>query len=84
MYVDARWLLPDYVPTSLGKYVRLPQYFDANLFHGQLINSYATGILHFLNKTPVGLYYKKQSNLEKAAYGSEFFSTHTCVDHIIY
>ena len=84
MYVDTRWLLPDYVPTPLVKYVRLTHYVDANIFHGQITTSYATGIPHLLNKNPVGWYSKKQINLEKATYGSEFVSTHTCVDHIIY
>ena len=84
LYVDTRWLLPDYVPTPLVKYVRLTHYVDANIFHGQITTSYATGIPHFLNKNPLGWYSKKQINLEKATYGSEFVSTHTCVDHIIY
>ena len=42
-----------------------------------------TGILHFLNKTPIDWYSKKQATVETATYGSEFVAARTCVEQII-
>ena len=46
----------DYAPKTLVKYVRLTNYVDNNLFHGQFTGSYITCILHLDNKTPLGWY----------------------------
>ena len=64
-------------------YVKLAHYVDANLLHYQLPGRSVTGILHLANMTPVDWYHKKNSTVEKSTYGSEFFFTHTCVEHII-
>lgn len=42
-----------------------------------------TGILHFLNKTPIDWYSKLQSTVETATYGSEFVSAKTCTEQVI-
>ena len=42
-----------------------------------------TGIIHFLNQTPVDWFTKKQSTIETATYGSEFSAAHTCVEQVI-
>ena len=84
MYGEFKELLTDDTPTPLLNYDRITHYADANLFHYLLNGCSVTGILHLVNKTPVDWYYKKQSTLEKFTYGSEFFSSRTCVEHIIY
>ena len=59
-------------PNTLGKYVTLTTYVDANLYHDMLSGRSVTGILHLINKTPFEWYSKKQATVETATYGSEF------------
>jgi len=42
-----------------------------------------TGILHFLNKTPIDWYSKKQATVETATYGSKLVSARLAVDQIV-
>jgi hypothetical protein len=42
-----------------------------------------TGVLHFLNGTPIDWYSKKQATVESDTYGSEFVAARTCVEQII-
>ena len=39
-----------------------------------------TGCLHFVNKTPVDWYSKKQATVETATYGSEFVAAKTVTE----
>jgi hypothetical protein len=83
VYGDVSEILPKDAPPPLGKYVMLPHYFDANLYHDMLTGHSVTGILHLMNKTPVDWYSKKQATVETATYGSEFIAARTCVDQVI-
>jgi hypothetical protein len=56
---------------------------DANLMHDLTTGRSVTGILHFVNKTPIDWYSKKQATVETATYGSEFVAARTCVEQII-
>ena len=51
--------------------------------HDVMTGKSLTGILHFVNKTPIDWYSKKQATVETATYGSEFVSARTCVEQII-
>ena len=42
-----------------------------------------TGILHFLNGTPIEWYSKKMATVETATYGAEFVSARTCVEQLV-
>ena len=42
-----------------------------------------TGVLHFINKTPIDWYTKKQPTVETATYGSEFSAGKTATQQII-
>ena len=42
-----------------------------------------TGCLHFVNKTPVDWYSKKQAMVETATYGSEFVTAKTATEQIM-
>ena len=42
-----------------------------------------TGILHFMNKTPVEWYAKRQATVEAATYGSEFVAAKTAIQQIM-
>jgi hypothetical protein len=70
-------------PEPLGKYVTLTHYVDANLFHDIITGRSVTGILHLVNKTPIGWYSKKQATVETATYGSEYVAARTCVEQVM-
>ena len=43
----------------------------------------ATGILHFLNQTPIDAFSELQDQVESATYGSELMAVHQAVEQII-
>jgi len=51
--------------------------------HDMATGKSVTGILHWLNQTPIDWYSKKQATVETATYGSEFVAARTCVEQII-
>ena len=83
VYGEGTELVPHDVPEPLGNYVTLTHYVDANLFHDMLTGRSVTGILHFLNKTPIDWFSKKQSTVETATYGSEFVAARICTEQIL-
>ena len=56
---------------------------DANLNHSLATGKSLTGCLHFVNKTPVDWYSKKQATVETATYGSEFVAAKTATEQIM-
>jgi hypothetical protein len=83
VYGEVKEVLPHDAPKALGKPVVSVHYVDANLMHCMATGKSVTGILHFLNKTPIDWYSKKQATVETATYGSEFVAARTCVEQII-
>ncbi len=51
--------------------------------HCLLTGRLVTGILHFMNQTPIDWFTKKQSTVETATFGSEFVAAHTATEQII-
>ena len=51
--------------------------------HCLLTGRSVTGILSFINKTPVDWFSKKQATVETATYGSEFVAARTAVERLI-
>ena len=58
-------------------------FVDANLMHDVTTGRSVTAVLHFLNKTPIDYYSKRQSTIETATYGSEFVAARTATEQII-
>ena len=83
MYVNVTELIPKDAPTPLGNFVTLIHYVDANLMHCLLTGRSVTGILTFINQTPIDWYSKKQATVETATYGSEFVAARTVVEKLI-
>ena len=82
-YFDAYEELPDDAPTPLGKTVDTLTYIDANLYHDFTNGRSVTGTLHFLNKTPIDWYSKKQNTVETSTYGSEAVAARTGSEQIM-
>ena len=72
------------MPEPLGKAVVITTTMDANLNHCLATGKSLTGCLHFVNKTPVDWYSKKQVTVETATYGSEFVTAKTATQQIRY
>ena len=70
-------------PTPKGKVVRTSSFVDANLMHDVVTGRSATGILQFLNQTPVDWLSKRQSQVEMAIYGSEFMAAPIATERAI-
>jgi hypothetical protein len=75
--------LPPNMPTPRGKPVRTTTYADANLMHDFLTGRSMSGILHFINQTPVQWFAKKQATVETATYGSEFMVARQATEQIL-
>ena len=58
-------------------------YEDANLYHDLVTGRAVTGILHFVNGTPVEWFSKHQDTVETATYGSEFVTARIAMEQII-
>jgi hypothetical protein len=75
--------IPPNMLVPKGKPVRTTTFFDANLMHDMTTGRSATGILHFLNQTPIEWFSKRQKQVETATYGSEFVAARQAVEQII-
>ena len=71
------------MPEPLGEAVVTTTTMDANLNHCLATGKSLTGCLHFVNKTLVDWYSKKQTTVETATYGSEFVATKTATEQIM-
>ena len=67
----------------LGEAVTTTTTMDANLNHCLATGKSLTGCLHFVNKTPVDWYSKKQATVETATYDSEFVAAKTATEQIM-
>ena len=83
VYGNVHEILPDDMPEPLGKAVTTTTTTDANLNHCLATGKSLTGCLHFVNKTHVDWFYKKQATVETATYGSEFVAAKTATEQIM-
>jgi hypothetical protein len=83
VYRGASEAIPHDAPRPLGKPVKTSHYYDANLYHDLISGRSVTGILDFINKTPIDWYTKLQGTVETATFGSEFVAARTCTDRVV-
>jgi hypothetical protein len=83
LYGNVEELIPYDAPEPLGKAVIVTTYEDANLYHDLVTGRAVTGILHFLNGTPIEWFSKRQDTVESATYGSEFVAARIATEQII-
>ena len=81
-YGDAKEVVPEGTPEPRGKIVTITTYKDANLLHDVTSGKAVSGVLHFLNQTPIDWYSKKQATCEVATYGAEFSAARTAIEQI--
>ena len=83
VYGDPQEEVPHDCLQPKAKVVHTSTYADANLLHDLVMGRSATGLLHFLNQTPIDAFSKHQNQVEYATYGSEFMAAHQGVELII-
>jgi hypothetical protein len=83
VYGSPKEVIPENAPVPKGKAVRTSTYADANLLHDQVTGRSCSGIIHFLNQTPIDSFSKRQNQVETAIYGSEFMAARQAVEQII-
>ena len=81
-YGGAKEDRPSDAPEPKGKFVTTTTYKDANLYHDFTSGKAVTGVLHFVNQTPIDWWTKKQSTVETATYSSEFSAARTAIQQI--
>ena len=59
------------MPKPQGKGIDITIYVDADHAHDQLTRRSVTGILLFINNTPIKWYSKRQNTVETSTYGDE-------------
>lgn len=82
VYGNVKEQRPTDAPPPKGKLVVTTSYKDANLMHDMATGKAVTGILHFVNQTPVDWFSKKQPTVETATYGSELAAARAAVQQI--
>ena len=66
--------MPRHMPEALGKYVVIKAYVDAN-HAGNMSNRRShSGIIIYVNNSPIIWYSKKQNTVEASSFGLEFFA----------
>ena len=70
LYGEAKDEFTEEGPKPKGKTVRASTFHDANLIHCKVTGRSCTGILHFVNQTPVHWFAKLQNTVETATFGS--------------
>ena len=83
VYGNVTEVTPDDAPIPLGKPVVTVSYVDANLYHDWTTGRAVTGVLHFVNQTPIEWFCKKQATVETATYGSEFVAAKQATEQIM-
>ena len=81
-YRDAKEAMPPNMPESRGLDVSISVFVDANHAGDKSDRRSQTGILIFINKSPVHWYSKKQNTVEASTFGAEFCAMRTAVEMI--
>jgi len=72
--------LPSDMPQPKGNKVQVTIYVDADHAHDQLTRRSVTGILLFVNNTPIKWYSKRQNTVETSTYGAELVALRIAID----
>jgi hypothetical protein len=83
MYPDAQEEIPENCPTPLGKGVQINIFTDAAHADDLVTRRSTTGIIIFVNGTPIRWYSKRQNTVEGSTYGSEFIAMRIATEFAI-
>jgi hypothetical protein len=81
-YGDEREAIPPNAPVPLGESVQMTVFVDADHAGNLMTRRSRTGVLVYLNRSPILWYTKQQSTVETSSFGSEFCALKTAVEMI--
>jgi hypothetical protein len=81
-YGDVKEAIPPNMPEPLGRSVVTTCYVDADHAGNLATRRSQTGILIYVNKSPIMWYSKRQNTVETSSFGSEFVAMKTAVEMI--
>ena len=81
-YRDAKEAIPPNMPEARGRDVTITCFVDANHAGNVRDRKSQTGVLIFVNKTPVHWYSKRQNTVEASTFGAEFCAMRCAVEMI--
>jgi hypothetical protein len=81
-YPDAKEVIPSNMPHPRGKPVQEIIFVDSDHAGDLVTRRSRTGILYYLNRSPIIWYTKKQNSVETSTFGSEFMALKTAVEMI--
>ena len=81
-YRDAKEAIPENMPEPRGNSVTMSSFVDASHGNNQKDRRSQTGILIFINKSPIIWYSKRQPSVETSTFGAEFCAMKTNVEII--
>ena len=79
-YPDAKEIMPDGMPDPRGKEVRIRIWVDADHAHDCVTRRSVTGILVFVNNTPIKWVSRRQATIESSTYGTELIAARVATD----
>ena len=83
IYGDVKEEIPKDRPDPREKSAQTTSFCNANLVHDLVTGRLVSGILHFVNKTPIESFSEQQNQVETAVYGSEFMAGRIAVEQIM-
>lgn len=81
-YPEAMELIPDGMPDALGNPVQIIFFVDAAFATDLITRRSTTGIIIFVNGSPILWYSKRQATVETSTYGSEFTALRIAVEKV--
>jgi hypothetical protein len=82
-YPDAIEELPHNMPEPRGKPVRITAYLDADHAHDLVTRRSVTGVIMFINNTPIRFKCIRQKTVETSTYGSELVAARLVTEMVI-
>ena len=82
-YPDAREEIPHDMPPPKSRPVHITAYVDADHAHDLVTRRSVTGILIYLNSTPIRSICKRQTRVETSTYGAELVAARMAVEAIM-
>jgi hypothetical protein len=82
-YPGAREELPPDIPKPKGKPIQITCYVDADHAGDQATRRSVTGIILYVNNTPIKWYSKRQNTVESSTYGAELVALRIAVEMVI-
>lgn len=82
-YPDAKEDIPEDIPKAIGKKAQVTCFVDADHAHDTVTRRSVTGLVLFVNQTPVKWFSKRQATVETSTYGSELVAARQAMEAII-